>query len=79
MLVPIRRFFTVFLKPSWTWSDLFSQTCTRQRLEGNKSSVFADGSSCIAAVGYKNFYSEVSLFSRSFPAFFPFFFPLFQT
>ena len=54
MLVPIRRYFTVFLKPSWTWSDLFSQTCTRQRLEGNKSSVFADGSSCIAAVGYKN-------------------------
>ena len=71
--------FTVILKRSWTWSDLLSQTCTRQRLEGNKSSsVFVDGSSCIAAVAYKNFYSEVSLFSRSFPAFFPFFFPLFQ-
>ena len=30
-----------------------------QRLERNKSSVFVDGSSCGAAVGHKNFYSEV--------------------
>ena len=32
--------------------------------------MFADGSSCIAAVAHKNFYSEVSLFSRSFPILF---------
>ena len=30
-----------------------------QRLEGNKSSVFVDGSSCVTAVAHRNFYSEV--------------------
>ena len=30
-----------------------------QRLEGNKSLMFVDGSACVAAVAHRNFYSEV--------------------
>ena len=38
-----------------------------QRLEGNESPVFVDISGCVAAVGHRNFYSEVALL---FPQFF---------
>ena len=40
-----------------------------QRSEGNKSSVFVDSSSCVAAVAHRNFYSEVV--SPVFPVLFP--------
>ena len=50
----------------------------RQRLEGSKSSVFADGCSCVAAVAHRNFNNEVSIFSRSFSRVFPVLFPAFS-
>ena len=40
-------------------TDQLDSYSPRQGLEGNKSPVFVDGSSCVVAVVHANFYTEV--------------------